>query len=211
MPAIALTLVKYLFVFFAVAIAAYALSYYWHGDNPFNIRYHTLNSLGLYSHFIGAGLALLLGALQLFSSAGSLWHRRLGYSYCLAVAIASAGGFYLSLHAHLGLVTGLGFMIADVLWLSFVGLAIYRISEGDSKAHRRWILRSMALTGAGISLRILLPLLCLVLPFDTSYIIVAWLCWVGNLIAMEVYLFVSRSARAVVAQPSIATPATQGV
>ncbi|HWV14988.1 MAG TPA: DUF2306 domain-containing protein [Cellvibrio sp.] len=193
MLSVVISFCKYLFVFLALAIAGYALSYYWHGDNPFNSRYHSLNSLGVYSHFIGAGFALLLGALQVFPSIGSRWHRRLGYGYCLAVVIAAAGGLYLSFHAHLGLVTGLGFALADILWISFVGVAIYRVRQGDIGAHRRWMLRSMALTSAGISLRILLPLLCLALSFDTSYLMVAWLSWIGNLIAVEIYLHLSAS------------------
>ncbi len=150
---------KYIFVLFAVLIATYALSYYWHSDTPFSTRYHTLNPIGVYSHFIGAGFALLLGGLQVFTKVGSASHRLMGYGYCIAVVVGSIGGCYLALNAYLGWVTGLGFFIADTLWISSTFIAIHHARAGKIRAHRQWMWRSMALTGAGISLRILLPLL----------------------------------------------------
>ena len=52
--------------------------------------------------------------------------------------------------------------------------------------HRRWMIRSYALTAAAITLRLYLPLLShLGIPFDMSYPVVAWLCWVPNLLFAE--------------------------
>lgn len=184
---------KYVFVFLAILIAAYALSYYWHSDTPFSLRYHSLNPIGIYSHFIGAGFALLLGGLQVFTGVGSTFHRLLGYGYVTAVVIGAVGGCYLAFNAYLGLVTGLGFFIADVLWISATFIAIQQVRAGRIRAHRKWIWRSMALTSAGISLRILLPLLSIFFSFNTSYIIVAWLSWIGNLIFVEIYFYLSSS------------------
>jgi uncharacterized membrane protein len=186
---------KYIFVVLAILIAAYALSYYWHSDTPFSVRYRALNPLGVYSHFIGAGFALLFGGLQVFTKVGSSNHRLFGYGYCLAVAIGALGGCYLALNAYLGLVTGLGFFIADALWISATFMAVQRARAGRIRAHRRWIWRSMALTSAGISLRILLPLLSMFFSFNTSYIIVAWLSWMGNLLFVETYFHRSRLRR----------------
>lgn len=182
----------YVYVFFALATAAYALSYYWHSDNPFNSRYHALSALGRYSHFIGAGFALLFGALQCFTFAGAFVHRLCGYAYCLSVALGAIGGFYLAFHAYLGISTGLGFFTLDLLWIGTTSYAVYCISTGRAEAHGRWMLRSMALTSAAISLRILLPLLNLFFSFDTSYLIVAWLSWIANLMALEIYWHLSR-------------------
>ena len=189
MSSLAKKLPKYLFVFFAILIATYALSYYWHRDTPFSIRYHTLNPIGIYSHFIGAGFALLLGGLQVFTRVGSTIHRLMGYGYFLAVVVGFAGGCYLAFNSYLGIVTGLGFFIADVLWISCTFIAIQYARAGRIRAHRQWIWRSMALTSAGISLRILLPLLSVFFSFNISYIIVAWLSWIGNLIFVEIYFY----------------------
>ncbi|MES2822228.1 MAG: DUF2306 domain-containing protein [Pseudomonadota bacterium] len=209
MPSRTRRLSQYLYFVCAFTIASYALSYYWHSDNPFNLRYHQLNALGIYSHFIGAGFALLFGAVQMFTYPGSSWHRRLGYAYCLAVILGAIGGYYLSFHSHLGMVTGLGFFIVNSLWVSFLYLAIRCVLDGDLRAHRRWMLRSMALTSAGISLRILLPLLGIFFSFDTSYLIVSWLSWIPNLVVMEIYFYVSSAG--FVTKPVTHISSTKGI
>lgn len=180
---------KFIFVLLAVLIAIYALSFYWHPTTPFSVRYQTLNPLGAYSHFVGAGFALLLGGLQVFAQVGSRRHKLLGYGYCCAVIVGATGGCYLAFNAYLGWITGLGLLLADALWISTTLIAVQQARRGRIRNHRQWILRSMALTGAGISLRLLLPLLSIFLPFNTSYIIVAWLSWIGNLAFIELYLY----------------------
>lgn len=184
---------KFVFVLLAVLVAGYALSFYWHPATPFSVRYQALNPVGVYSHFLGAGFALLFGAMQVFTKVGSGSHKLLGYGYCCAVAIGAIGGCYLALNAYLGWVTGLGFFLADMLWVSTTFMAVQQARIGRIRAHHRWMWRSMALTSAGISLRILLPLLSVFLPFNTSYIAAAWLSWIGNLIFVELYLRMRRT------------------
>jgi hypothetical protein len=51
------------------------------------------------------------------------------------------------------------------------------------------MLRSYALTAAAITLRIYLPLLFVFhWPFAIGYPAIAWLCWIPNMIAVELYL-----------------------
>jgi len=53
-------------------------------------------------------------------------------------------------------------------------------------AHRRWMIRNYSLTFAAVTLRLYLPLAFLLgIPFELSYPLVAWLCWVPNLVAAE--------------------------
>jgi len=60
-------------------------------------------------------------------------------------------------------------------------------------AHQRWMIRSLALTFAAVTLRVYLPLSVAVgLPFDVAYPVIAWVCWVPNLLVAEC-LFVPRS------------------
>lgn len=185
-------LFKILFSVMALAIGIYGLSHYWihlNDPNPFMQKFYGLNTLLVYSHFVGGGLALLLGALQIWTTRPSRLHRWLGLSYCSAIAVAAIGGCYLALHTHLGAVTGVGFFIADVLWLVTTGMAIRCAWQHKIAAHRRWILRSLALTGAALSLRLLLPTFNLFFSFETSYILVAWLSWSINLVIIEIYLW----------------------
>lgn len=56
-------------------------------------------------------------------------------------------------------------------------------------AHRVWMMRSAALTFADVTLRLWLPLqLVAGIPFETACAIVAWLCWVPNLIVAHYLL-----------------------
>ncbi len=77
------------------------------------------------------------------------------------------------------------------------GLAVRFILRGDAIRHRRWMIRSYALTAAAITLRIYLPLIfAFHWPFLIAYPAIAWLCWIPNALAAEVYLrFVPTPAR----------------
>jgi hypothetical protein len=86
-----------------------------------------------------------------------------------------------------GLPTHLGFGALAVLWF-FTGLQAYRkILRGDVEAHRQWMIRNYALSLAAVTLRNYLPLMLFALhwPFRVSYITVAWLCWVPNVLVAE--------------------------
>lgn len=58
----------------------------------------------------------------------------------------------------------------------------------DFQAHRKWMARSFALTFGAVTLRIYLPsFLAMGLPFDKAYPLVAWVSWVPNLLAVELF------------------------
>ena len=83
---------------------------------------------------------------------------------------------------------------------TFTVTAVVRIRQGDRAAHRRWMIRSFALTLAAVTLRLYLPAsLAAGLPFETAYPAIAWLCWVPNLIVAEVVVLRRRGAFALAA------------
>ena len=56
-------------------------------------------------------------------------------------------------------------------------------------AHRKWMIRSFALTFAAVTLRLYLPIAQLLpIEFDNAYRVISFLCWVPNLIVAEAYL-----------------------
>lgn len=84
-----------------------------------------------------------------------------------------------------------GFLTLGAAWIVTTGLAIRFILRGDAIQHRRWMIRSYALTAAAITLRIYLPLVFVFhWPFAIGYPAIAWLCWIPNVIAVELYLHV---------------------
>ncbi len=114
-------------------------------------------------------------------------HRWLGRFYLLEVALGSTAGFAMAVVSKLGMPTHLGFGILAVLWFA-TGLQAYRmVCRGNIEAHRRWMIRNFALTLAAVTLRVYMPLMLAVLrwPFRQTYITVAWLCWIPNLLVAE--------------------------
>ena len=116
-------------------------------------------------------------------------HRWIGRGYVLAVLFGGVGGVALARHSLYGMVTHIGFGLLGVSWL-FTTLAAYvSIRARNRVAHRRWMIRSFALTLAAVTLRIYLPLSAVAgIPFPDAYQAISWLCWVINLIVVEIWL-----------------------
>jgi hypothetical protein len=57
--------------------------------------------------------------------------------------------------------------------------------------HRSWMIRNFSLTFAAVTLRIILPVEIAVLGinFPDAYRIVAWACWVPNLLVAELLVY----------------------
>jgi uncharacterized membrane protein len=145
---------------------------------------------GVYAHVFPSAVALVLGPLQFSTRLRSAYpglHRVSGRLYLgVGVLIGGLAGLYLSLHAHGGLVGRLGFAGLALAWL-ITGLRAYQaIRRHDLSAHRRWMVRNFALTFAAVTLRLWLPWsMAAGVPFGLAYPVIAWLCWVPNLIVAE--------------------------
>ena len=73
--------------------------------------------------------------------------------------------------------------------------AYLAVRAHDYVTHQRWMIRSFALTFAAVMLRIYIPLaLVMGIGYEASYPVIAWLCWVPNLVVAQ---FLARSARGV--------------
>ena len=148
--------------------------------------------LALSLHALGGGIALLVGPLQFlprFRERNWNRHRLLGWIYCGAVLLGWSASVWIAPHSQTGWIASAGFLTLGAAWIVTSGLAVRLILRGDSYGHRRWMIRSFALTAAAITLRIYLPLVFVFhWPFSIGYPAIAWLCWVPNAIAAEIYL-----------------------
>jgi hypothetical protein len=116
-------------------------------------------------------------------------HRLVGWIYCGAVLLGWCASLWIAPHASTGWVAASGFLALGVAWIATTGLALRFILRGAALAHRRWMIRSYALTAAAITLRIYLPLsLAFHWPYSIAYPAIAWLCWIPNVVAAEAYL-----------------------
>lgn len=148
--------------------------------------------LPLYGHLLGGPLALALAPFQLWQGlrrARPRLHRALGYGYVGAVIVAG-GGALAMLPMFLGsAVAAAGFATLGILWIGFTLRGVLLARGGNLAAHRRFMLRSAALTFAAVTLRLIMaPLMAQGWSVVETYQITAWGCWVPNLIAVEVYL-----------------------
>lgn len=147
----------------------------------------------LYIHIFTAIFALIIGPFQLFmkpTDDRKRWHRLLGYGYVLSITVSGIVSVYLSLFATGGWIAGLGFMSLDVLWVATTLTATRKIMVKDIQAHKAWMLRSYALTFAAVTLRIwLAPLTLLFGDFEAGFRVVAWVCWIPNLLVIEAVIF----------------------
>ncbi len=173
------------------AVAAYAAAVLIlpHFGPPFVAELRTRFALPLAMHLAGGSLALAVGAWQLHTQLRTRhpsMHRWLGRVYVIAVLVGGLGAVMLAPGSQEGIVTHWGFGLLAVAWLGTTVEAYRAIRRRDLASHRRWMLRSYALTLAAVTLRIYLPLSqVLGLPFGPSYQVIAWLCWVPNLLLVE--------------------------
>jgi len=179
----------------ALAVAGYALAYVILGDRmypPDLADSFRSRPWGIYTHVLFGSLAIGLGSLQ-FRRALLLrrrrLHRTLGKIYLVSAMLTGVAGLYMAAYSFGGWITHAGFGLLAVALLTSTTTAYRAIKRRDVAVHRRWMLRSYALIFAAVTLRIELPLLISYFDdFLAAYRVVAWLCWVPNLLAIELYL-----------------------
>jgi uncharacterized membrane protein len=188
-----------------VALYALALLLFPNIQPPFLVARRSEIPWAVFAHLAGSLWALATGPFQLSRRIRErAWsrHRWLGRSYVAGVAVGALGAIALAPRAQTGAVAAFGFGTLGILWAASTLVAFVRIRRGDRESHRRWMMRSYASTLAAVTLRIYIPLsLSLGAPFPIAYPVIAWMCWVPNLIVAEL-LFVRQPDRVA---PNVAT------
>jgi uncharacterized membrane protein len=160
---------------------------------------YVAHTTALIMHIVGAMLAIIIGPFQFLPGIrkGRFLniHRWLGRTYLLGVLFGGLGGLYMAQFAHGGIISRLGFAGLGLLWL-YSGFRAYKhIRNKEIEQHREWMTRNYALTFAGVMLRLWVPTFTSVgVDFLTAYVIIAWLCWVPNLLVAE-WIIQRRSQR----------------
>jgi uncharacterized membrane protein len=174
------------------AIGAYALvplGALLHPDMRASFQAHAIS---VYTHIFASAIALAIGPLQFSSrlrASKPRMHRWFGRVYLgLGVLFGGLAGLYMALHAFGGYASRVGFACLALAWL-FTGLrAFLAIRRGDVVSHRRWMVRNFALTFAAVTLRLYLPIsMGLGIAFEVAYPVIAWLCWVPNILIAELF------------------------
>lgn len=162
------------------------------------VAYHAVErQLAFYAHVLLAPVALVLAPFQVwrsFRAKRPALHRWIGRTYGVMVLLAGIGGLEMAIGTRAGPVAAWGFGLLAIAWLGTTGWGILLARAGQIAAHRRWMIRSVALSFAAVTLRLYLLVPPLTgLDFAIAYQAIAWLCWVPNLIFAE--WFLRRSVR----------------
>lgn len=145
---------------------------------------------GIYIHAFASIVALAIGPFQFSTRLREnrpILHRWLGRAYlAIGVVVGGLAGLYMSQYASGGTVARLGFAFLAVLWI-YTGLRAYiAVRQGSIQEHRKWMIRNYSLTFAAVTLRLYLPISMVGgIDFSIAYPIIAWLCWVPNLVFVE--------------------------
>jgi uncharacterized membrane protein len=157
--------------------------------NPFVAQLFANVPFAFGAHLAGGLVAITTGALQVNSRIRNRYrnfHRRLGQVYVTAVAVGGIAGLMLAPNSDGGLAAHFGFGFLAACWLFSTMNAFKHGHDGDIALHRAWMLRSYALTLAAVTLRLYLPAFAIAgYDFELSYPLIAWICWVPNLLVVE--------------------------
>ena len=190
----------FVFAFLAIGVGLYPLLYVYFGIQGIDVALrqsksavllgNTLWNIGFYGHIVFGGIALLTGWSQFSKKLRNKrlqLHRNLGKVYVGAVLISGICAVGIGIFATGGWVPSLGFVLLGLVWL-YTTIAAYRaIRKKDLNLHQGMMIYSYAACFAAVTLRLWLPLLQFAFgEFLLAYKIVAWLCWVPNLIFASV-------------------------
>ena len=183
---------------FAILIALYALTVALVPGlrPPFVAELFGKNSLGTLGHTAIGGLALGCGAFQFsgrLRTERAAVHRTLGKIYVVAVIVSGTSALMLAPSSTGGPPAHFGFAFLGVLWVTTAVVAYVRVRGRDYQAHREWMIRSYSLCLAAVMLRLYLPAAQMMgFRFEDAYPVIAWICWVPNLVIAEWFFVRSR-------------------
>ncbi len=155
---------------------------------PFMVHHLDGRALALYAHIGLAPVALAILPFQVsvrLRARRPRLHRWMGRVYGGVILIAGLAGLSLAVGSSAGPIAWAGFGLLAVLWIGTTARAVWLAMARRIAEHRVWMIRSAALTFAAVTLRLYLPLLAAGLGFEAGYVLVAWLCWVPNLVVAE--------------------------
>ena len=167
-------------------------------SNPIAMTHHPVIAHHLdarpnavYMHFIFSPFALMIGIIQMLPAIRALAfiHGWIGRIYVLCCLVGAMGGVWLAPSSSSGVWGQSGFGLLGIFWFSMTLRGYLSAREGDYEDHRSWMIRSYALTFAAVTLRIQLGIVG-ANGWDMSlfYPIIAWSCWLPNLILAEWWL-----------------------
>jgi uncharacterized membrane protein len=162
-------------------------SFFYHG-------YH----LAFYAHIVSGPVALLIGALLMFSSKRESlhrWHRRMGKVLAYVILLVMLpSGLMMATRALTGPIAGVSFVVLTVL-LSFCIVKTAMLAKRRKfAAHQVWATRTFLLLCSPLLLRLMTgATIVLDVESDWTYRLAAWGSWLIPMTVFEVWQFLKRN------------------
>lgn len=146
----------------------------------------------LRAHIVLAIVSLVtgpIGAIRNVRLKSIAWHRWSGRVYVVSVLLNFIPGLYVSWFAAGGL-TVAGFLLLNLLWLATTWLGYVHIRRKNVVKHSQWIMRSLFLTYANLTIHLLQPVgqHAIGLSYASSYALAVWGSMLLNLALAEVVI-----------------------
>lgn len=144
-----------------------------------------------YIHISSSILVVLTGPFQFVKALRNKYlqlHRVLGKIYVGSILfLAAPSGFYMGLFANGGIGAQIGFVLLSFLWFGFTFLGYKSVKEKKILQHKKWMIRSYALSFSAVTLRLYVPLLSLGFGLEHDFVVVitSWINWIPNLLVAE--------------------------
>ncbi|MCR5879105.1 DUF2306 domain-containing protein [Phenylobacterium sp. J367] len=143
-------------------------------------------------HAGGAATALLLGPFQFLPALrrrAPRVHRYAGRAYAVACLVGGVSGLVLAMGTTAGTIAAVGFGLLAPAWIYTTAQGWLTARARRFDEHRRWMIRSFALTFAAVTLRLYLPIGIMAgLTFEQIYVATAWISWIPNLLVVELWM-----------------------
>lgn len=164
-----------------------------------DLVYQPLWRTAFYIHIFGGMLAIITGPLQFITRWRERYlsfHRATGKIYVSSIILIGAPtGLYMAFYATGGTPASLGFIVMSALWFYTTFMGLHTIRKGQVEKHKRWMIRSYAVTFSAVTLRLWVPILSLYLTMEHLLVIIvtAWISWLFNLVAAECIIYFKNS------------------
>jgi len=167
---------------------------------PVDLRASLMKNGGIFiTHATFAAVALFTGSLQFLEGIRRKYpkgHRWNGRVYVIACIVGGLTALVIAPDVKSGEVATVGFSLLAVLWIGTTIAGWRFATAGNFASHKRWIMRSYALTAAAISLRLQIAGFGLAgFSYWRVSDFLSFSCWVPNLLLMELWLLASLTLR----------------
>ena len=188
-PKIGFALVMLVAVYFVVTNA---LRYFIFTEEAYGAYYWSRVNW-VFPHVLCGVIAILIGPFQFSNKLRTNYlkiHRRIGYTYLIAIFIGGIASFGLAFTSKVNLTYMLGLAFLGVAWFLTSGMAFLCVLRKKILQHKEWMVRSYVVTFAFVFFRLFADILYHYEIAERSDIngLMSWACWAVPLLFAEVII-----------------------